>query len=93
MTKNKKVLLIGLDCAAPRTLFHDFIEECPNIKKLMDNGVYGKLRSSDPPITVPAWMVMSTGKKPGTLGVYGFRHRKGNSYNDFWVANSQTITI
>ena len=91
MNKDKKVLLIGLDCAAPRTLFQDFLEECPNIKKLMDNGIYGRLRSSDPPITVPAWMVMATGKKPGTLGVYGFRHRKGNSYNDFWVANSQTI--
>jgi len=86
-----KVLVIGLDCATPKTLFEDFIEECPNIKMLMEKGVYGKLRSSDPPITIPAWMVMVTGKKPGTLGVYGFRHRKGNSYTDFWVANSQTI--
>jgi len=86
-----KVLVIGLDCATPKTLFEDFIEECPNIKKLMNHGVYGKLRSSDPPITIPAWMVMVTGKKPGTLGVYGFRHRKEKSYTDFWVANSQTI--
>ncbi|TFF93228.1 MAG: nucleotide pyrophosphatase, partial [Promethearchaeota archaeon] len=75
----------------PRTLFEDFIDECPNIKKLMENGVYGKLRSSDPPITIPAWMVMSTGKKAGTLGIYGFRHRKKNSYTDFWVANSKSI--
>ncbi|MHA1329148.1 MAG: alkaline phosphatase family protein [Promethearchaeota archaeon] len=87
----RKVILIGLDCATPKTLFEDFIEYCPNIKKLMKTGVYGKLRSSDPPITIPAWMVMSTGKSPGTLGVYGFRHRKGNSYTDFWVANSNTI--
>jgi len=86
-----KVLVIGLDCAAPKTLFEDFIDECPNIKRLMEHGVYGKLRSSDPPITIPAWMVMVTGKKPGTLGVYGFRHRKQNSYTDFWVANSRTI--
>ncbi|MFX0059441.1 MAG: alkaline phosphatase family protein [Candidatus Heimdallarchaeota archaeon] len=86
-----KVMVIGLDCATPKTLFEDFIDECPNIKKLMDKGVYGKLRSSDPPITIPAWMVMVTGKKPGTLGVYGFRHRKGNSYTDYWVANSQTV--
>ncbi len=91
MSKEKKVVVIGLDCAAPKTLFEDFIEDCPNLKKLMTNGVYGKLRSSDPPITIPAWMVMSTGKKAGTLGVYGFRHRKNNSYTDFWVANSQTI--
>ena len=38
LKNNKKVVLIGLDCATPRTLFQDFIEECPNIKKLMENG-------------------------------------------------------
>ncbi|GAH07689.1 unnamed protein product, partial [marine sediment metagenome] len=89
--KSKKLVVIGLDCAAPKTLFEDFIDDCPNIKELMENGVYGKLRSSDPPITIPAWMVMSTGKKAGTLGIYGFRHRKENSYNDFWIVSSYTI--
>ena len=88
----KKLLVIGLDCAAPRTLFEEFLDVCPNIKKLVSNGVYGKLRSSDPPITIPAWMIMVTGKKAGTLGLYGFRHRKANSYTDFWVANSKNIT-
>ncbi len=92
MNRNKKKLVvIGLDCATPRTLFEDFKDDCPNIKKLMESGVYGKLRSSDPPITIPAWMVMSTGKKAGTLGLYGFRHRKDNSYNDFWIATSYNI--
>ncbi len=92
MSKNKKKLvLIGLDCATPRTLFNEFIDDCPNIKKLMTNGVYGKLRSSDPPITIPAWMVMVTGKKPGTLGIYGFRHRKKHAYNDFWIATSNSV--
>ncbi|MFX1355588.1 MAG: alkaline phosphatase family protein, partial [Promethearchaeota archaeon] len=92
MSKSKKKLvLIGLDCASPRTLFDEFIDDCPNIKKLMQKGVYGKLRSSDPPITIPAWMVMSTGKKAGTLGIYGFRHRKKYAYNDFWIATSYSI--
>ncbi len=88
---NKKLVVIGLDCAAPKTLFEDFKENCPNIKKLMDLGVYGKLRTCDPPITIPAWMVMATGKKAGTLGLYGFRHRKESSYNDFWIATSYNI--
>ena len=92
MTKNKKKLvIIGLDCATPRTLFQDLKADCPNIKKLMDSGVYGRLRSCDPPITIPAWMVMSTGKKAGTLGLYGFRHRKENLYDDFWIATSYNI--
>ncbi|MFX1553869.1 MAG: alkaline phosphatase family protein [Promethearchaeota archaeon] len=92
MNKNKKKLvIIGLDCATPKTLFEDFLDDCPNIKKMVEYGVYGKLRSCDPPITIPAWMVMSTGKKAGTLGLYGFRHRKGNSYDDFWIATSYNI--
>ena len=92
MNKNKKKLaIIGLDCATPKTLFEDFLDDCPNIKKMMEYGVHGKLRTCDPPITIPAWMVMSTGKKAGTLGVYGFRHRKVNSYNDFWIATSYKI--
>ncbi|MFX1361799.1 MAG: alkaline phosphatase family protein, partial [Promethearchaeota archaeon] len=89
--KKKKLVLIGLDCATPRTLFNDFIDDCPNIRKLMEDGVYGKLRSSDPPITIPAWMVMATGKKAGTLGIYGFRHRKKFAYNDFWIATSNSV--
>ena len=57
----------------------------------MNSGVYGKLETCHPPITIPAWMVMSTGKKAGTLGLYGFRHRKKYSYDDFWIATSYNI--
>ena len=91
MVNNKKLVVIGLDCATPWVMFKEFIEDCPNIKKLVNDGVYGKLRSCDPPITIPAWMVMATGKSAGTLGLYGFRHRKENSYHDFWIASSYSI--
>jgi len=88
---NKRLVVIGLDCATPKTLFEDFLDDCPNIKKMVEYGVYGKLRTCDPPITIPAWMVMSTSKKAGTLGLYGFRHRKENSYDDYWIATSYKI--
>ena len=55
--KKKKLMVIGLDCATPRTLFQDFLEDCPNIKKMLKNGIYGKLRTSDPPITIPALLI------------------------------------
>jgi predicted AlkP superfamily phosphohydrolase/phosphomutase len=87
---DKKVLVIGLDCATARIVF-DRKEELPVLKELIDNGVHGNLRSSDPPITIPAWMVMCTGKDPGKLGLYGFRHRKNYSYKDIWIATSQSI--
>jgi predicted AlkP superfamily phosphohydrolase/phosphomutase len=87
---DKKVLVIGLDCA-PAEIVLDRKEELPVLKELIDNGVHGNLRSSDPPITIPAWMVMCTGKDPGKLGLYGFRHRKNYSYRDIWIATSSSI--
>ncbi len=90
MTK-RKMLVIGLDCASPKLVFEEFKNDLPNLSKLTDNGLHGKLRSTMPPITVPAWMVMFTGKNPGKLGLYGFRHRKNNSYTDIWIASPKSI--
>jgi predicted AlkP superfamily phosphohydrolase/phosphomutase len=87
---HKKVLVIGLDCATSEIVF-DRREELPVLQELISNGLYGNLRSSDPPITIPAWMVMCTGKDPGKLGLYGFRHRKDYSYKDIWIATSYSI--
>jgi predicted AlkP superfamily phosphohydrolase/phosphomutase len=87
----KKALLIGLDCAAPDLLFNRFIDKLPNFQRMMRRGVHGKLESSDPPITIPAWTVMVSSKSPGVLGLYGFRHRRENSYKDIWIASSRRV--
>lgn len=86
----KKFLVVGLD-SAPAEIVFDRREELPVLRELIENGLYGNLRSSDPPITIPAWMVMCTGKDAGRLGLYGFRHRKDYSYRDIWIATSQSI--
>jgi predicted AlkP superfamily phosphohydrolase/phosphomutase len=92
MAKSKvKVLIIGLDSVPSDLLFKELADDLPNIKKMMDNGLFTTLESCHPPITVPAWNVMMTSKSPGKLGVYGFRHRKGFSYNEGWLTNSQSI--
>ncbi len=36
-------------------------------------------------------MAMATGKTPGELGLYGFRHRKKGTYNDIWIAHSLMV--
>jgi len=87
----RKALLIGLDCAAPDLLFNRFIDKLPNFRRMMERGIHGKLESSDPPITIPAWTVMASSKYPGTLGLYGFRHRRNNSYKDIWISTSKNI--
>ncbi|HXZ89962.1 MAG TPA: alkaline phosphatase family protein [Candidatus Dormibacteraeota bacterium] len=87
----RKLLVIGLDSAPPELVFEKFRDKLPNISALMENGVYARMRSCHPPITVPAWMVMATSKSPGKLGLYGFRHRKGYAYTGGWIANSQSV--
>jgi len=89
--EGKKVILLGLDSAPPELLFEEFIDDLPNFKMLVEKGISGRLRTIEPPITIPAWASMVTSKNPGQLGMYGFRHRKGNSYTDFWIANSRSI--
>jgi predicted AlkP superfamily phosphohydrolase/phosphomutase len=84
-----KTLIIGLDCAAPELLLGD--ERLTNIRALMATGFYGRLESVVPPITVPAWMCMSTSQDPGSLGVYGFRNRSAHGYHDLAVVNSKSI--
>ena len=86
-----KVFVIGLDSAPPELLFHEFIDELPNIKRIIEKSIYGPMKSCIPAITIPAWIVMATGKTPGELGLYGFRHRKGNSYKDIWIAHSLMV--
>src|ERR1700738_1092896 len=84
-----KICVLGLDCAAPEVIFGD--ERLMNIRRLMDVGVYGRLESVVPPITVPAWMCMVTSQDPGSLGVYGFRNRTDHSYAGRGFVDSSSI--
>jgi ATP sulfurylase len=87
----RKVVVIGLDCATPQLVFDQWRDKLPNLRKLMEGGTYGELESSVPPITVPAWMSMMTSKDPGRLGFYGFRNRADYSYDRMRIANSTAV--
>ncbi len=87
----KKLVIIGLDCADPRLVFEQFVDVMPHTKRLMERGVYGPMRSTDPPITVPAWTSMLTSKDPGTLGFYGFRNRADYGYKALYFANNDYV--
>jgi predicted AlkP superfamily phosphohydrolase/phosphomutase len=91
MNRRKKVLVIGLDCAPPELVFDQWRQELPNFRRVMDDGVWGKLESCIPAITVPAWSSMMSSKDPGTLGFYGFRNRGDYSYEKNTLANSNSV--
>ncbi|MCI4341685.1 MAG: alkaline phosphatase family protein, partial [Thermoplasmata archaeon] len=86
-----RLLVLGLDSIPPDLLFDRFLPQMPTVRKLLAQSQYGTLRTIDPPITVPAWAVMFTGVDPGTLGIYGFRHRKAGTYNESYVPTPRMI--
>lgn len=89
--QSPKVAVIGLDCAEPSLVFDRYAARLPNLTRLREQGAWGKLRSCEPPITVPAWMSMMSGKDPGTLGYYGFRNRADHSYDKMNTATSLAV--
>lgn len=89
--KAGRVLVIGLDSESPWLLFERFLPRMPRLQQLLKRCRFGTLKSIDPPITVPAWAVMFSGVDPGTLGVYGFRHRRPGTYWDQYIPTSRTI--
>jgi predicted AlkP superfamily phosphohydrolase/phosphomutase len=79
-------VVIGLDSAPPELVFGHFAGDLSHLQGLMARGVWGPLRSVIPPITVPAWACAMTGRDPGELGIYGFRHRVDYRYEAWrWV--------
>ncbi|MGB1288606.1 MAG: alkaline phosphatase family protein [Aggregatilineales bacterium] len=89
--QSPRVLVIGLDCAAPQLIFDQFHDDLPVLSSLMQQGTYGILRSSIPCITVPAWTSMLSSRDPGSLGIYGFRNRRDYSYDNLYVADNQAV--
>jgi len=73
-----KVLIVGFD-GATWDLINKF--DLPNFKKLAENGVTATMKSTYPPITIPAWPCMFSGYNPGKIGAVDFkRRREGNKF-------------
>ena len=87
----KRVVVLGLDCAAPELVFDRFAGDLEHLQGLMAEGVWGELTSVVPAITVPAWACAMTSRDPGQLGIYGFRNRKDHSYDGLSMATSLSV--
>jgi predicted AlkP superfamily phosphohydrolase/phosphomutase len=85
--------MIGLDCATPGLSFDRYAEEMPTLTRLRAASAWGSLRSVVPPITVPAWACMMSGRTPGDLGVYGFRNRRAYDYSSLAFATARDIRV
>lgn len=72
-----ETIVLGID-GATWDVINPLVEagELPNIGALAEEGYTGRLESTMPPITAPAWLSMATGQNPGKTGVYYFRNRE-----------------
>ncbi len=86
-------LVIGLDCAPPSLVFDRWADHLPHLSALRARGLWGPLRSTQPPITVPAWAAMTSGRDPGELGLYGFRNRHRSRDYELRVATSADVRV
>lgn len=68
-----RVILIGLD-GATLDLMHPWMNEgkLPSFNKIKEQGIFGKLRSTTPCYSAPAWISIITGCQPGKHGIYDF---------------------
>lgn len=89
---HERVMVLGLDSVPPGFLFERFRNRMPRMNDLLRRAQFGTLRTIDPPITVPAWAVMFTGVDPGSLGIYGFRHRRPGTYFQTYSPTPQMLT-
>src|SRR6266550_148484 len=87
-----RVAVIGLDGAVPDLAFERYADRMPTLSRLREEGAWGRLRSIDPPITVPAWSCAMTGLSPGALGIYGFRNRRDHTYDRLVFSTSRAVT-
>ena len=76
-----RTAVIGLDSADWEFLDKSISEgEATHLESICNSGFKGRLRSVDPPLSVPAWLCFSTGKKPDKLDLYDFGVVDKSSY-------------
>lgn len=85
-----RIFVLGIDSAEPKQVFDMWLKELPNLYQLVKNGSCGRIASTVPPITCPAWVTSLTGFNPGNFGLYDLRYIK-NHYFDFGLVNSRLI--
>src|SRR4051795_6889885 len=68
-----KAVVLGLD-GATWNLLVPLAERgvMPNLARALEQGRQGRLQSCLPPYSSPAWMSISTGKNPGSHGIFDF---------------------
>lgn len=79
---SKRVLVIGLD-AGTLDVIQPWATEglLPHFRQLLEEGAHGRLKSTIPAQSPPAWTSFMTGMNPGKHGVFDFLKRRPGGYD------------
>ncbi len=79
MGTRDRVLVVGLDGADFGMVSRLASEgKLPNLQRLIDEGSFGPLKSTMPPVTPCAWTSFATGKDPSKHGLFDFKLHEGD---------------
>lgn len=86
-----KFLIIGID-GGTFDLIKPWTGEgrLPNLKKMMEEGSYGNMITTYPPLTGPAWVSMTTGCNPGKHAVFDYL---SEDINEVRINNSLSVKV
>lgn len=79
-------IIFGLD-GADLELIDEWIDDLPNFRRLKGQGFFGSFKTTEPPITIPAWMCIFSARNPSEFNAYDFRTIDFESY-DVELVNS-----
>ena len=81
MAAKPKLIIIGIDGATWEVAV-PYIEagRLPGLKRLVEEGAWGVLRSIHPPVTGCCWPTIFTGTNPGKHGVFDFFATRDGTY-------------
>ena len=77
-----RVAFIGID-GVPHSLVTENPDVFQNLTAISSQGSSGPIRSIVPPESSACWPSITTGKNPGSTGVYGFQERKIGSHETY----------
>ena len=77
----RKLVVLGLDGFNPE-LVKAWSDDLPSLMEFQDEGIWGKMESTVPPNSLPAWTCAQMGRNPGYLGIWGSTFRDNFSYTE-----------
>jgi predicted AlkP superfamily phosphohydrolase/phosphomutase len=86
----QRVVLVGIEGFDPE-LAEKWIDDLPNMKKLREKGVWGRINSTNPPSPATAWISSRCGRNPGASGVWDESYREDFTYSEWKKVDSGVI--